>query len=219
MFKNFALSRPFEFLDADTGDGAGSTASTGASGTDGGSTATAGDDTGSKPGANTPASDDKPKKYSDDDVNEIVKRKKAEWAKQVDESKKLEGMSDADRKEAEKQKAVEEAAAAKAELATYKMRDTARKMLTDEKVPVSDKDLSIVVTSDADTTKANVSQLIDFAKRVRKSAEHDFLNGEQLHKNTNKAGAKGTLGEQLAKTTIASSTRPNPYFQTNKQSK
>lgn len=158
---------------------------------------------------------DKPK-YTDSQVNKLINQKFAEWQKRQEDkqaqAEKLKGLSDADRANEETKLAKSEAEKAKQELAAYQMRDTARKMFTAANVNVTDEDLGMVVTPEADSTKANVKQFLDFAKRVRAEAEHAFLSGDHLKVSGNKAGKAGNRGEEIAKANV-SPAKKNPYFQ------
>ncbi|MHA3065641.1 DUF4355 domain-containing protein [Lacticaseibacillus saniviri] len=155
-------------------------------------------------------------KYTDKDVDEIVAAKRAKWekqqAKQKSEAERLAGMSDDDRA-AEERKALEEKAASlQAELDKRTMRDTARALFKEASLDVTDADLDLIVTPEAETTKANVSQLIDLAKRIRKSAEKDFLSGDPVKRGSGKPAKKGGLGAQLAQKQIDSAKHTHTIF-------
>lgn len=156
------------------------------------------------------------KTYTDDEVDAIVKAKRAKWKAEQDaavsQAKKLAGLSEEEAAKAEAEAAKQEAEAAKNQLEAYKMRDTARSMFTKAEVPITDADLDLVVTADADSTKAKVKQLINFAQRASKGAESKFLSGNHLKKPGDKPEPAGARGAAVAKAEIGSNSRPNPYF-------
>lgn len=224
MLSNIALMHRLHLLDADKGGNTGAGSSETNGGTGNNANDGASDDGSNDSDEHTPTSDETgSKKYDDNDVDEIVKRKFAEWQKKSEAEKsqaeKLAKMTAAQRAEAEKKAAEDKAADLEAKLNAYNMRDTARDMFAKNEINVSDADLALVVTPDAETTQKNVDQLTDFAKRIRKAAEHDYLNGDATHVNANKAGAKGSFGASLAKSALASSSRPNPYFNNDTKTK
>lgn len=221
MFNNRVWATKLHLLAPDTGagDGGGQPNGEPAAGEHGdGNSANNGTEPGStiegKQAQNEPA-----KKYTDKDVDDIINRKFAEWQKKQDEkateAQKLAGMSERERLEAEKKAEAERANSLQAKLDAYNMRDTARKLFASAKVNVAESDLDLVVTADADSTKAKVNQFIDFAKRIRKAAEHDYLNGDVSKANSQSVGTKGTRGEQIAKAALSSAQVKNPYFQNN----
>lgn len=163
----------------------------------------------------------KPKaKYTDDDVNEIINRKFAEWQKKQEskasQAQRLQGMSDEERAIEEAKNAKNHADELQKQIDAMNMRDTARGMFSKAGVQVSEDDLQLVVTPEADSTKGNVNQLLDFAKRIRENVQHEFLNGDHLHDAGSKHAEKaGSRGAQLAKSGLADSSKPNPYFGNN----
>ena len=89
------------------------------------------------------------KKYSDDDVDKILNKKFAEWEKkkqkEVDEAKKLADMNAKEKAEYERDKLQKELDALREKDSLSEMTKTARKMLSDEGVSVSDDVLSMIV--------------------------------------------------------------------------
>ncbi|MFT8412302.1 MAG: DUF4355 domain-containing protein [Schleiferilactobacillus perolens] len=122
-----------------------------------------------------------PKKYTDDQVDEIVKRRlaRAEKDKQaaVDEAQKLAKMNADQKKDYELDKAKKEAAALKEKLATYDMAKQARSMFEDAKAQVSQDDLDHVVTPEAESTEANVKWLIAHDQAVTERVRQEYLKG------------------------------------------
>ena len=99
-------------------------------------------------------------KYSDKDLDEILSKKFAKWQekkqKEVDEAKKLAEMDAAQRAEYERNKLQEELNKLKKKDALFEMTKTARKMLQDKGINASEDLLSVLVTTDADKTKAAI---------------------------------------------------------------
>ena len=67
------------------------------------------------------------------------------------------------------------------------MQGQARKMFEESGVNVNDDDLSLVVTSEAETTQDNVNKLIAFAKRIREDVKNEMLTGKTPKTNGNVA--------------------------------
>lgn len=104
--------------------------------------------------------DRKAPKYSDDDLDEILGKRFARWQKDqqkaVDEAKKLAEMN-------AQQKAEYKLAEAEKKLADYERKDsisemtkTARKMLSEKNITISDELLAMMVTTDAEETKTAI---------------------------------------------------------------
>ena len=121
------------------------------------------------------------KKYSDADVDRIVGEKYAKFAakkqKEVDEAKKLAKMSKDDKQKFEMDKLKSEAQEAQNELAKYQMRDTAKQMISDSGVTATDEMIDLVTSSDAETTKTNVSKALNFAKGIREQVTKELSQG------------------------------------------
>ena len=130
------------------------------------------------------------KKYSDDDVDKILNKKFAEWEKkkqkEVDEAKKLADMNAKEKAEYERDKLQEELDALREKDSLSEMTKTARKMLSDEGVSVSDDVLSMIVSTDAEKTKAAVDA---FAKAFNDAVEAAVK--EKLKGNPPKKGTSG----------------------------
>lgn len=163
-----------------------------ASGADGAEPVPAGkNDDGAAPDTVKSTKDTKPtdeKKYSDKDLDEILNKRFARWQKdqdkKIDEAKKLAEMD-------AQQKAEYERDQMKKELDEYKRKDalsamskTARKMLADDGITVSDELLSILVTPDAEETKAAVDGFSKAFKEAVESAVKERLKGEPPKKGT-----------------------------------
>lgn len=121
-------------------------------------------------------------KYTDDDVNKIVQEKLAK-AKQkeqeaVEEAKKLAKMNADQKQQYELEQAQKAQHDAEVQLARYEMRSEARKMLAETGITFTDEDLALVVATDAETTKANVSQLTGIIDRIREGVKAELLKGK-----------------------------------------
>ena len=121
-------------------------------------------------------------KYTDEDVDKIVSKKIAkerERAKaEADEAARLAKMTEQERTAAELKKALDEVEALKAEKAQNEMRATARKMLSDANISVSDGLLNVLVTTDADSTKQAVDDFAAIFKTEVDKAVKAKLGGE-----------------------------------------
>jgi hypothetical protein len=122
------------------------------------------------------------KKYTDDDVDRIVKnrlaREREQAKKEKEEAEKLAEMN-------AQQKAEYKAEQLEKELAEYKRKDAlaemskvARKMLSDENINISDDLLSMMVTTDAQQTKQNVDSFTKMFKADLEAAVKARLKGE-----------------------------------------
>ncbi len=132
----------------------------------------------------------KEKKYDDDDVNKIIDKKFAEWEKkkqkEVDEAQKLAEMNAQQKAEYERDNLQKELNALKKKDALAEMTKTARKMLKDEGVSAPDDLLAVMVTTDAEQTKATVD---GFAKMFKDAVEAEVK--ERLKGTPPKKGSTG----------------------------
>ena len=119
--------------------------------------------------------------YTDEQVNEIVKKRlaRAEKEKQaaVDEAAKLAKMNADQKKDYELQKAQKERDELKSQLASYQMGKQARSMFEDAKLSVTEDDLKHVVTPEAESTEANVKWLIAHDQTVAERIRQELLKG------------------------------------------
>lgn len=153
------------------------------------------------------------KKYSDDDVDEIIKQKLAKWKKQqqeqLDENKKYEEMTKAEKAEYNRKKADEKAEQAEKALNTYRLRDSVRQTANENGLTLTNSDLDHLVTGDAETTNKNVDWFIKTRERLSKSIKEELYKGNPPKFGTQHA-PKGSLGEELAKRNA--NAKKNPYF-------
>lgn len=143
--------------------------------------------TGQKPDAKPEAQKDekKPdgeKRYTDDDVNAIIDRKFAEWQKKqqkaVDEAKKLAEMNAQEKAEYERDKLQKELDSLKKQASLSEMTKTARKMLADEGINISDDLLSMMVNESAEDTKKAIDGFSKAFSAAVESAVKERLKGE-----------------------------------------
>lgn len=167
------------FAEDETGTGAAATEAT--------ETATAGKTEAAAAGSGTETKETKAteeKKYSDKDLDEIIGRKFAKWQKDherkveaaASEAKKLAEMNAQQKAEYERDKLQKELEEERKQNAEYKRKETlsemsktARKMLSDDGISVSDEVLSMLVTTDAEQTKSAVE---GFAKAYKEAVEN-----------------------------------------------
>lgn len=113
------------------------------------------------------------KKYSDADLDKIISKKFAAWQekkdKEVEEAKKLEKMSAEEKIAHERDSIKAELDELKREKALSEMSKTARKLLSEKNITISDDLLSLMVTTDATETKAAIDS---FAKLFSESVEN-----------------------------------------------
>lgn len=148
-----------------------------------------------------PGADDK--KYSDEDVNKLIDKKFAEWQKkkdkEVDEAKKLADMNAQQKAEYERDKLQKELDDYKRKDALAEMSKTARKMLSDEGINVSDELLSRLVTTDATETKSAVDSFTKLFKAAVDDAVKDKARGTTPKNITNNSDAMNEIEKRIAK--------------------
>lgn len=136
--------------------------------------------------------DDGEKKYTDAQVDAIIEKKFAKWQKQQDkkisEAERLANMT-AEEKADSRMEALE------AKIAEYEkervrgdMATTARGILVDKGINISDQMLGNLIADDADTTKANVDEFVALFQSEVGKAVKDALKGA-----TPKTGEKSTI--------------------------
>lgn len=135
---------------------------------------------------NAKATDEK--KYSDADLDKIINKKFAQWQekkqKEVDEAQKLATMNATQKAEYERDQLKKELDEYKRKDSLAEMTKTARKMLTDEGITVSDELLAMLVTTDATKTKAAVDGFKAAYKEAVEAAVKERLKGEPPKKGT-----------------------------------
>ena len=139
------------------------------------------------------------KKYSDKDLDEILGRRFARWQKEqqkaVDEAQKLATMNATQKAEYERDQLKKELDEYKRKDSLAEMSKTARKMLTDDGISVSDELLAMLVTTDAEKTKTAVDGFKTAFKDAVEAAVKERLKGEPPKKGT--GGATGMTKEAI----------------------
>ena len=143
--------------------------------------------------------DEQNPKYTDKELDEIIGKKFAKWQTQqqkaVDEAKKLAEMNAQQKAEYERDQLQKELNALKKQASIAEMTKTARKMLSDDGISVSDDLLSMLVNDDAETTKAAVD---GFKKAFSDAVEYavkERLKGEPPRRGS--GGAASMTKEQI----------------------
>lgn len=131
---------------------------------------------------------DSDKKYSDSDVNELIGKKFAEWQKkkdaEIDEAKKLAEMNEAQKAKYESEKLQKQINELLQKETLSNMTKTARTMLSEKGITVSDDLLSVLVSADAEKTSAAVDSFATMFESAVEKAVKEALKG-----NLPKAGA------------------------------
>lgn len=159
--KDFLMLQLF----ADGGDGdTGGSGGSGSAGADG----SGGDGGGDDDDPDDDDDDDDPdgeKKYSVKEVDELIKRKKAEWEKQRkkddDEAKKFAKMNAQEKAEYKQQQLEKRIQELEDEKTLSGMRDEARKQLSEKGINISDNLLEFMVSKDAEKTKKAVDSFAE----------------------------------------------------------
>lgn len=136
-------------------------------------------------------------KYTDEDLNKLINKKFAEWQekkeKELTEAKKLAEMNAQERAEHERDEMKRQLETLMKQQSLTEMTKTARAMLTEKEIHVSDDLLSMLVSEDADKTKSTIDSFVELFQGAVKSAVADALKG-----NTPKTGApSGVTKEQI----------------------
>ena len=141
------------------------------------------------------------KKYSDEQVDEIIKEKKAKWQKQQDEkikeleeARKLEKMNEDEKLKYELDKY-------KRELEEYKQRENqsamakvAKNMLVEEGFNISDDLVNNLITDEAETTKENVKEFAGMLKDLVEKEVNERLKGKSPE--VKKTGVKSSQSQR-----------------------
>jgi len=128
---------------------------------------------------NKEGTEGKEQKYTDEDVNRLLNKKFAEWQKkkeaEVDEAKKLAEMNAQQKAEYQRDQLQKELDELKKKDTLSEMSGTARKMLADSGISVSDELLTMLVTTDAEKTKNAVNSFTKLFNDAVKAAVADAL--------------------------------------------
>lgn len=148
------------------------------------------------------------KKYTDAEVNELIKRKKAEWEKtrqkEDDEAKKFAKMNAQEKSEYKQQQLEKRIQELEDEKTFSGMRDEARKQLVEKGINISDELLAFMVSKDAKETK----EAVDSFANLFNAAVNEAVKGkarqttprESGHFSSGKTGIN--IGEMAKKARI-----------------
>jgi hypothetical protein len=150
-----------------------------------------------KNGKETPKAEEK--KYTEAEFDALFNRKYAELEKkkqkELDEAKKLAEMNAQEKAEYELNKERENHAATQKELDEYKRKDalaemtkTARKMLAERNINVSDEVIAFLVSTDAEKTKAAIDGFSKAYTADVEAAVKERLRGETPKRGTGDSG-------------------------------
>ena len=152
--------------------------------------------------AKEPAKASDAPKYTDKDLDEIINKRFAKWQKEqqkaVDEAKKLAEMNAQQKAEYERDELQKQLADYKRKESLAEMTKTARKMLSDSGISVSDELLAMMVNTNAEETKAAIE---GFSKAFKDAVENEVkarLKGEPPKRGAAGGAASMTKEQVLA---------------------
>ncbi|WP_040397588.1 DUF4355 domain-containing protein [Anaerococcus senegalensis] len=141
------------------------------------------------------------KKYSDEQVDEIIKEKKAKWQKQQDEkikeleeARRLEKMNEDEKLQYKLKKYEEEIAAYRKKENQSAMAKVAKNMLVEEGFNISDDLVNNLITDEAESTKENVKDFSDMLKDLVEKEVNERLKGKSPE--VKKTGVKSSQGQR-----------------------
>ncbi len=130
------------------------------------------------------------KLYTDEDVDKLINRKFAEWQakkdQEINEAQKLAEMNEQQKSDYKLQKLQKELNEYKNRETLSEMAKTARAILSEQNINIPDELVSVLVTTDADTTSANVKA---FAKAFQ-SAVSQAVDSKISHREPRTGGSK-----------------------------
>lgn len=142
-------------------------------------------------------------KYTDADLDRIIGKKFAEMKqkeeKKVAEAAKLAEMNAQQKAEYERDKIQKELDEYKRKDALAEMSKTARKMLSDEGINIPDDLLAVLVTTEAEGTKANVEGFAKLFKAAVEDAVKEKARGTTPKNITNTTNAMSEIEKRIAK--------------------
>lgn len=135
------------------------------------------------------------KTFTQEQVNKIVKERleremkkaKAEQA----EAEKLAKMNEAEKQQYELDQWKSKAEQAEKKLEALQMRSEARRMLADKGINVSDEQLDLVVSDNAEMTSANIDKLATLVAQTKEDQRKELLAGK-----TPSVGGKATMTKE-----------------------
>ena len=145
------------------------------------------------------------KKYTDDDVDRIVKnrlaREREQAKKEKEEAEKLAEMNATQKAEYERDQLKKELAELKRKDALSEMTKVARKMLSDKEINVPDELLAMMVTTDAQETKTAIDGFAKLYKEAVDAAVKDRLRGEPPRRGSGAATPMSEIQKRINKYT------------------
>lgn len=132
-----------------------------------------------------PTQTDSQKMFTQEELNKAVEKRMARYDRdhqsEVDDARneatRLAKMNKDQKKDYQLDQANQRAQDAEEKLARYEMRDTVRQQLIDGGYIPTDDDISLIVTGDADTTKANGEAFLKTVERIKQSVREELLKG------------------------------------------
>lgn len=141
------------------------------------------------------------KKYSDEQVDEIIKEKKAKWQKQqdekikeIEEARRLEKMNEDEKLQYKLKKYEEEIAAYRKKENQSAMAKVAKNMLVEEGFNISDDLVNNLITDEAESTKENVKDFARMLKDLVEKEVNERLKGKSPE--VKKTGVKSSQGQR-----------------------
>ncbi|MGN1014281.1 MAG: DUF4355 domain-containing protein [Butyricicoccus sp.] len=138
-------------------------------------------------------------KYTDKDLDDIIGKRFAKWQAQqqkaVDEAKKLAAMDAQQKVEYERDQLQKQLDELKKQASLTEMTKTARKMLSEGGITVPDELLAMMVSEDAESTKAAVDGFKEAFTNAVERAVKERLKGEPPRKGS--GGAPAMTKEQI----------------------
>ena len=145
----------------------------------------AGTDQTEEPAKNKAKDEESQKKYTEEEFQKRIDQKFAEIAQKFEkkakekaEAEKLAKMSDEEKQKEEFKKLQAELAELKEKAALTEMSKTARAILDEKKIHISDDMLSLLVTSDAEQTKKNVDEFTNLFNEAVAEAVKERVKGK-----------------------------------------
>lgn len=141
------------------------------------------------------------KKYSDEQVDEIIKEKKAKWQKQQDEkikeleeARRLEKMNEDEKLQYKLKKYEEEIAEYRKKENQSAMAKVAKNMLVEEGFNISDDLVNNLITDEAESTKENVKNFAGMLKDLVGKEVNERLKGKSPE--VKKTGVKSSQNQR-----------------------
>lgn len=133
-------------------------------------------------------------KYTDDDVDKILNKKFAEWQekkqKELDEAKRLAGMSAQEKAEHERDLMKQQLEKLMKQQSLSEMSKTARSILAEKSININDDLLSMLVSEDAEKTKSTIDSFVTLFQDAVKKAVAEELKGNVPKTGTNSGYTK-----------------------------